>query len=205
MEKELIKIQTNEKGQQVVSARDLYFGLGMNTANYKRWSQKNIVENEFFIENKDWVGFITMMNGNKTTDYAITLDFAKHLIMLSRTKKAHEYREYLIKCEEALRSVTFRLGDKKHQLDCMEFLQDILPDEFKQDKVSYVKANTVVNKVVSDMYGFPKMLKKKEMNEQMLEDREKILDDYIKLFEILQDNSLVTSTLKKKYTPKLLE
>ena len=30
--KELIKVETNEQGQKLVSARDLYLGLGLNKA-----------------------------------------------------------------------------------------------------------------------------------------------------------------------------
>ena len=51
---ELIKIQTNEQGQQLVSARELYLGLGLNKAHWKRWSEQNIVKNDFFKENTDW-------------------------------------------------------------------------------------------------------------------------------------------------------
>lgn len=34
--KELIKITTNEEGKQLVSARELYIGLGMNKAVWSR-------------------------------------------------------------------------------------------------------------------------------------------------------------------------
>lgn len=39
--KELIKITENEQGQKLVSARDLYLGLGLDKSNWKRWSVKN--------------------------------------------------------------------------------------------------------------------------------------------------------------------
>lgn len=32
-------------------------------------------------ENEDWVGFVTMTNGNETKDYAVSLEFAKHIAM----------------------------------------------------------------------------------------------------------------------------
>lgn len=47
-----------------------------------------------------------MVNGNETKDFAITLDFAKHITMMARTEKSHEYREYLIKCEIALKQLS---------------------------------------------------------------------------------------------------
>lgn len=100
---ELIKIQTNEQGQQLVSARELYLGLGLNKAVWKRWYTSNIINNEYFKENEDWVGFNIMLNGNETQDFAISLDFAKHIAMMARTEKSHEYRNYFIQCERKLK------------------------------------------------------------------------------------------------------
>ena len=116
----------------------------------------------------------------------------------------YKTQRYIEALEQALQDLKFRQGDKKHQLQCMEILQDLLPEELKQEKVSYIKANTVVNKVTSNIFGFPKMLRKKEMNNEMLEVREKVLDEYLKLYEVLENNHLVTETLNKKYERKLL-
>ena len=45
-----------------------------------------------------------------------------------------------------------------------------------------------------------------EMNKEMLEVRENVLNDYLKLFEVLQDNHEVKEVLYKKYAqPKLIE
>ena len=110
----------------------------------------------------------------------------------------YKTQQYIERLEQALQDLKFRQGDKKHQLQCMEILQDLLPEELKQEKVSYIKANTVVNKVTSNIFGFPKMLRKKEMNNEMLEVREKVLDEYLKLYEVLENNHLVTETLNKK-------
>ena len=128
------------------------------------------------------------------------------MLMLNKESMMVRYKTqvYIERLEQALQDLKFRQGDKKHQLDCMEMLHDMLPEELQQEEISYIKANTVVNKVTSNIFGFPKMLKKKEMNKEMLEVREKVLDEYIKLFEVLEDNHLVTETLNKKYERKLL-
>lgn len=97
---ELIKVKTTKKGTKIVSARDLYIGLGLRKSEWSRWAKRNIIENEFFIENTHWVGFVVMTNGNETRDYAISLEFAKHLAMMARTEKSHEYRNYFIKMEK---------------------------------------------------------------------------------------------------------
>jgi phage anti-repressor protein len=85
-----------------VSARELYIGLGLAKAAWSKWSEKNIVNNEFFLENKDWVGFNLELNGNETRDFAVSLDFAKHISMMAKTKNAHDYRNYFIECENKL-------------------------------------------------------------------------------------------------------
>ena len=103
---ELIKITTNEEGKRLVSAKELYLGLGLNKSNWAKWFNKNIINNEFFLEHKDWEGFVFSTNGNETTDFAISIDFAKHIAMMARTEKSHEYRNYFIECEKKLKEVT---------------------------------------------------------------------------------------------------
>lgn len=100
--KELIKINTNEEGKQLVSARELYLGLGLNQGEWSRWYKRNIEQNEYFNKNVDWVGFVITPNrgGKEVQDFAISLDFAKHIAMMARTEKSHEYRNYFIECEK---------------------------------------------------------------------------------------------------------
>lgn len=108
MKGELIKI-TEKKGKQVVSAKELYLGLGLDKSHWTRWSMQNIEEDKFFHENEDWVGFAIVANGNETKDYAITLDFAKHLAMMARTEKSYEYRNYFLECERIAKSNVIQL------------------------------------------------------------------------------------------------
>lgn len=131
-------------------------------------------------------------------------------IMLMCNKESalvrYKTQQYIEALEQALQDLKFRQGDKKHQLECMALLQDMLPDDVKQEKINYIKANTVVDKAVSNYFGFPKMIKKIDMNRDMLEVRENALNDYLKLFEVLQDNHEVKELLYKKYAqPKLIE
>ena len=102
--KELIKI-TEKDGQQLVSARELYLGLGLNKSNWSRWYPTNILENGYFEEGIDFTGVRHNDEGNMVQDFAITLDFAKHIAMMARTKKSHEYRNYFIQCEKKLKEV----------------------------------------------------------------------------------------------------
>lgn len=104
MESELIKVVERD-GQKVVSARDLYEGVGLEKAHWSRWSKQNIEEDKFFNENEDWVGLTMVVNGNETKDYAISLEFAKHIAMMARTARSREYRNYFLQCEKIAKEV----------------------------------------------------------------------------------------------------
>lgn len=107
----LINIK-NENGKKLVSARELHDGLGLDKTHWSRWYPKNIKGNEFFKENKDWVGLASMANGNETMDFAISIDFAKHIAMMARTNKSHEYRNYFIAIEKQLKTPQLSQKDK---------------------------------------------------------------------------------------------
>lgn len=96
---ELIKI-SEQKGQKVVSARELYQKLGYNKAVWKRWYEKNIINNSFAIENEDYSTLNIMLNGNATKDFALTIDFAKRISMLARTIEGEKVRNYFIEVEK---------------------------------------------------------------------------------------------------------
>ncbi|WEV36253.1 phage antirepressor KilAC domain-containing protein [Lactobacillus sp. ESL0677] len=97
---ELIKVQV-EGDQQLVSARDLYKGLEIKKQ-FTDWVKQNFKE---FEENTDFVFSpvsVNMPNGGvkQKSDYALTIDMAKQLCLLSRTEKGKQYRKYLIEVEK---------------------------------------------------------------------------------------------------------
>jgi phage anti-repressor protein/phage antirepressor YoqD-like protein len=101
---ELIKVETNSKGHQLVSARELYDFLGYDKSQWSRWYKRNIEDNDFAIEMVDYEGFDRMTNGNVTKDFAITIDFAKKLAMMAKTEKGEEARNYFLMCEKQLKT-----------------------------------------------------------------------------------------------------
>ena len=98
---ELIKI-TERNGNNVVSAKELYDFLGYDKSQWSRWYQTNILNNEYAEINVDYETLDIVSNGNHTKEFAITIDFAKELSMLSRTEKGKKARLYFIKCEKKL-------------------------------------------------------------------------------------------------------
>ncbi len=102
---ELIKISSNENGEQVVSARELHKGIGVKTR-FSLWWEQN---SSLLIENEDFTSVVSttvVNNGAKRQlqDYALTIDTAKHLAMQSQTEKGREYRTYFIQVEKAWNS-----------------------------------------------------------------------------------------------------
>lgn len=105
MENQLINI-TNKDDQQLVSARDLHKGLKVKKR-FSQWVDQNF---KSFKEGRDWEGVLksTPYNPNypegqqqQIQDYAITVDMAKHIAMMSRTKMGAKFRDYFIEVEKA--------------------------------------------------------------------------------------------------------
>ena len=96
---ELIKIDTDGK----ITARELYEFLELTPANYAKWVQVNIINNDFYAEGTDWITHTEEEytgRGQKAVNYSLTIDFAKHLCMLSRSDKGKQARSYFIEVEK---------------------------------------------------------------------------------------------------------
>ena len=99
---ELIKITETENGQ-VVNAKDLYIFLGHDISHWAKWVKRNIIDNDFAIENKD---FIELAQSARSKEYAFSIDFAKKISMMSRTEKGEEARDYFLECEKRTKTTT---------------------------------------------------------------------------------------------------
>lgn len=98
--KDLINIQIKDN-QQLVSARELYKGLGLKIR-FSLWVSKNF---ESFEEGQDFTSVSTdtvVNNGARKPiqDYLLTIDMAKELCMMSKTEKGKEVRKYFIQVEK---------------------------------------------------------------------------------------------------------
>ena len=99
MENQLIKV-TVKNDQQLVSARELHKGLGLKRQFTDWWKQNS----KDFENGTDYTSTLTSVNvGNGAIrgvqDYALTIDMAKQLCLMSRTEKGKQYRKYLIEVE----------------------------------------------------------------------------------------------------------
>lgn len=99
---ELIKITTNESGNQVVSARELHKFLE-SKQEFANWI-KNRIDKYGFVENQDFEVFDNFINnpngGRPLKEYALTLDMARELAMVEGNEKGKQARRYFIECEK---------------------------------------------------------------------------------------------------------
>lgn len=118
---ELIKVEERE-GRQVVSARELYLGLGLDKSNWSRWSKQNIENNKFFISNSDWEKIEIEMVGNDTKDYMISMPFASYIINSAKSVSSRIKIEVL-ECLGILENVDIY---SRFEINFKDFLSDLL-------------------------------------------------------------------------------
>lgn len=103
---ELIKIETNENLEPIISGRELHEKLGVNS-HYKDWIKRMLAFG--FEENRDFIAIAqkrATAQGNETTynDHILKLDMAKEICMLQRNEKGKEFRQYFIQIEKDFNS-----------------------------------------------------------------------------------------------------
>lgn len=98
---DLIKVMV-KNDRQLVSARDLHKGLEIKKR-FSAWVEQNFKD---FEENADFTSVpqgTVVQSGNGTVrkydDYALTLDMAKQLCMMSHSDLGKKYRRYFIELE----------------------------------------------------------------------------------------------------------
>ena len=99
MENQLIKV-TVKNDQQLVSARDLHKGLSLKR-HFGDWVKQNFKDFEEDVDFMSAPGSANMPNGGvkRIVDFALTLDMAKQLCMMSHTELGKKYRRYFIELE----------------------------------------------------------------------------------------------------------
>lgn len=123
---EVIKVTVNDNQEPIVSARQLHKILEVKTR-FSQWVEQNF---KGFEENYDFCSVVTTTQLNQyggtkeLQDYALSLDTAKHLAMMSKTDKGKAVRQYFIQVEkdfnspEKIMARALLMADKKiHKLE----------------------------------------------------------------------------------------
>ncbi len=128
-------------------------------------------------------------------------------IFSSRKPEAKAFKVWVFEIIKQLRQQTglegfqaFRMLDKQHQKNAMTLLSNGFQEVNKEAKPKdMIKANTIANKAISNKYGDPKMVKKSEMTEPMLRDREQVLDETVELMLVKERYGLNFSVANTIY------
>lgn len=152
--KELLKVNTET---QTVSARELHEKLNIE----KRFSVWFETNSQGFIAGVDFTSVLsgTVVNNGahrELQDYAMSIDMAKHICLMSRTEKGKECRQYLINLEKAWNTPELvmarglmaaqRMIDQKNEIIAMQDsrIQSMIPKEIFADAVSTSKTSILI-------------------------------------------------------------
>ena len=139
----------------------------------------------------------TDLKGEKRPMYYMNRGAFELVAMGFTGLKAFEWKvKYIAAFEEMADRIGFIKADKQIQKNAMEFLQNNLEMPTRKD---YCKANSIANKAVSNMFGFPKMVKKGDMTVEMLEQREPILNETVELMAVEDKYKLGISVSENIY------
>ena len=124
-------------------------------------------------------------------------------IWSSQKSEAKDFKRWIKKTIQTLREESgleafqvFRMLDKEHQKEAMQRLSNGLRSPVRID---YMKANTVADKAVSNLFGHAKMVKKGQMTLDMLVKRQAILDDTVNLMSVNESFGLGLSISRAVY------
>lgn len=101
--KELLKVEVNKNQEPIVSARALHEFLG-SKERFSKWFDKMV---DFgFVEHEDYTPYqmVHPQNDQEISDYALKLDMAKEVAMVSKLPKGKEARKHFIQVEKDFNS-----------------------------------------------------------------------------------------------------
>ena len=120
------------------------------------------------------------------------------------TRKASKIvRQYFTDINELFLQMMLRSNDKAFQKEAMARLKKLIPN-YEQKKlesstiVDFATSNKVVNKIVSEYYGLH-YCNKPAMPKEMLETRDKIMEEYLVLYKYCDSTEEIENKLKKAY------
>ncbi|MDS3931670.1 BRO family protein [Staphylococcus epidermidis] len=200
----MIKQIFNDKEIRFIEKEDEYWAVAGDVAKVLGYSHtphmtRLLDESEKAVHNVDTVK-------GKQNAVIISEIGIYEAIWNSRRDEAQEFKKWVKQVIKELRQDTgleqnevFRMLDKEKQKEAMPIIQG----EYKSDEpINYIKANTIANKATSTTFEYEKMISKEAMTPEMLEVRQIILDDVVKLTESMNQFNLdikVSKVIYDKY------
>lgn len=127
---ELIPIE-QRRGQQAVNARYLYEFLGVKK-DFSDWIKVQLTRCDL-VEKEDFEVFpqkgVNPKGGRPTMDYALSLNAAKEISMMSQTARGKQARRYFIECERIANEKTTAVLPKNYKQALTQLLAQVERNE----------------------------------------------------------------------------
>ena len=191
---ELIKVEVKDD-VQVVSARELHKKLEVKTR-FSQWVTQNF---KHFREGIDFEGVVTTTPFNpnypegrqqEIQDYALTIETAKHIAMMSGTNKGYEVRDYFIRVEQAWNSPEMVM---KRALEIANKKVEQLKIENQAMKPKALFADSVATATTSILIGELAKIIKQNGADKLTVDGKTIAMGPNNFFKWLRENSYLIS------------
>ncbi|WP_438832306.1 phage antirepressor KilAC domain-containing protein [Streptococcus pluranimalium] len=151
---EVINVTLNDNQEPIVSARELHKGLKVKTR-FSQWVEQNfkILEEGYDFSSVVTTTQLNQYGGTKQIqDYALSLDAAKNLAMVSKTDEGAKVRKYFIQVEkdynspEKIMARALLMADKKvHKLEAQ--IEADRPKVLFADAVSASKSSCLIGEL----------------------------------------------------------
>ncbi len=106
-----IALGVDDKG--MTTAKKLYSFLEYDPSHYAKWFKRNILENNFAEENRDYWVFAqqceNIQGGRPTQDAKLTASFAKKLSVMQKNQKGEAARDYFVGVEDGAKKLVGEL------------------------------------------------------------------------------------------------
>lgn len=191
---ELLNIQVKD-GKQLVSARELHEYLEIKTR-FSLWIEQYIKnDNKYgFSKDVDFCSVVTTTHQNQyggekdLQDYALSIEMAKEIGMLTGNEKGKIARKYFIKCENLTKELTRYYDNKLAAItDRLDRTEKLIGLRYKQkfDYGRYIKNKMYITKA-NKAYENVKMVLFAELGVSKWEEINYSLDVIMKIDEILE-------------------
>lgn len=204
----MIKQIFNDKEIRFIEKDGEYWAVASDVANALGYSQtSNMLR---MIDKEDVTTHNVKVTSNskfarKTQRVSVISEYGIYeAIWNSRRDEVQEFKTWVKQVIKELRQSTglkgyeaFRMLDKEKQNKAMDNLKNGIEAISKKD---YCKAQTISNKAVSNVFGFPKMIQKEDMTRDMLALRQQVLNDTVEFMVFVDKYNLPLSVSKHIYS-----
>lgn len=183
-----------------VNARDLWKALGINQR-FNEWIKFTLRDYSFKEDEDFYVFYSKSPIGRPLKEYAIPLETAKELAMISKAPNSRKIRKYFIECEKKLRQIDSR---RLAGIEARKTMTDAIKDSGQNDSMhgfAYSTYTKLVYKKAGIEYVKDKNFRDKLNPEQLkaITELENVVKSFVELgYEYSQIKNMLPEIILKK-------